>query len=223
MTWFEVLVEGASDMPAVREVLTRRFGLVETEHFRMHPHRGRGRLPVDLISPPPLDRRGLLDQLPAKLRGFSYLTTDACVLVVLDVDDDPCEELLSQLQAMLARLPRRPPRVLFRLAIEETESWFIADRGALQRAYPRAKLQRLGRRDPDAIIGAWERLAHALDVDTTKVTGATKFAWAERIAPHLELTAPPSPSLQKLVEGIERELAGSQQARRPARRKRATS
>jgi hypothetical protein len=49
MIWFEVLVEGASDLPAVRNVLTRHFGLVENEQFRIHRHKGRGSLPDDLL------------------------------------------------------------------------------------------------------------------------------------------------------------------------------
>ena len=43
MTHFVVLVEGASDVPAVREVMTRRFGLAEDVHFRIHPHQGKGK------------------------------------------------------------------------------------------------------------------------------------------------------------------------------------
>ncbi|MBM5574247.1 hypothetical protein [Deefgea sp. CFH1-16] len=66
-----------------------------------------------------------MDQLPAKLRGFSYLSDDACVIVVVDVDDTPSGQLQHDLNAMLERLPKRPNRVLFGLAIEETESWFI--------------------------------------------------------------------------------------------------
>ncbi|HNC22472.1 MAG: DUF4276 family protein [Candidatus Accumulibacter sp.] len=205
MIWFEVLVEGASDVPAVREVLTRHFGLQENVHFRIHGHKGRGSLPDDLLSQPDPKQQTLLHQLPAKLRGFSYLDNDSCVVVLLDVDRDPCRELLDRLNAMLARLPKRPPRVLFRLAIEETESWFIADVDAIARAYPRAqpqKLQKLRRIAPDELIGAWEELATALGYSDSGVSGADKYAWAVRISPHLNLDEPRSPSLRKFIEGI---------------------
>ena len=43
MTHFEILVEGAADVPMVREIMVRRFGLVEKRDFRIHPHKGRGR------------------------------------------------------------------------------------------------------------------------------------------------------------------------------------
>lgn len=207
MTWFEVLVEGTSDMPAVKEVLTRRFGLNENQDFRIHPHKGRGKLRTDFLSPPDPKHQGLLDQLPSKLKGFSHLPESACVLVLVDVDRDPCRDLLAQLRTMLERLPKRPHRVVFRLAIEETESWFIADEAAVLAAYPRARTQKFSRSAPDDIVGAWEELATALSKKTSSVTGADKYEWAEHISPHLNLDEPRSPSLRKLIQGIARELA----------------
>lgn len=207
MTWFEVLVEGASDMPAVKEVLTRRFGLEENIDFRIHPHRGRGKLPTDLLSPPHPNHQGLLDQLPSKLKGFSYLPSSACVLVLVDADKDLCRDLLAQLDLMLKRLPKRPNRVLFRLAIEETESRFIADIPAVRLAYPKARTQKLSRITLDSIVGAWEELAEALGKLALSVTGVDKYEWAERIVPHLNLDEPRSPSLRKLIKGLEHEIA----------------
>lgn len=206
MTWFEVLVEGASDVPAVRDVLTRRFGLEENVDFRIHPHKGRGNLPGDLLGQPDPKQQTLLHQLPAKLKGFSHLDNDSCVVVLVDVDRDPCGELLAQLNAMLVRLPKRPPRVLFRLAIEETESWFIADADAVVAAFPRARTQKIRRLAADDIVGAWEELAAALGIKTSVVTGSDKYAWAERISPYLNLQEPQSPSLRKFIEGIDREI-----------------
>jgi len=205
VTYFEVLVEGYADTPAVREVLCRKFGLVENEHFRIHAHKGRGKLPNNILANPELKRQGLLDQLPAKLRGFSYLGQGVCVLVVLDVDRTQCHDLLRDLNQMLAQLPKRPLNVLFRLAIEETESWFIADPTAIKKAFPKAKLGKLPE-TPDAIVGAWEKLAEALGVDRNTVTGPDKYKWAEMIAPHLNLDSPRSPSFRKLIDGINRNL-----------------
>lgn len=206
MTWFEVLVEGASDVPAVREVLTRRFGLVEAQHFRIHPHQGKGKLPDNpLAAPDPLQRQ-LLHQLPAKLRGYAKsLTEDSVVVVVVDTDSTPCAALLAELNAMLSQLPRRPKRVLFRLAIEETESWFIADPAAVKAAFPKAKVGPLIKIAPDTVVGAWERLAEVIGTPG-KSSGAEKRRWAALICPHLNLDNPASPSLQKLISGIDREL-----------------
>lgn len=206
MMRLEVLVEGASDVPTVREILVRKFGLVEGESFRLYPHQGKGRLPSNVLSPPAPHLRGLLDQLPAKLRGFSHLGEEACVLVLVDSDDQSCVDLLSQLKDMLSRLPRRPAKVLFRIAVEEIESWFIADSAAVVAAFPKAKVSRLRKLAPDAAVGAWEQLAIALGVPQRDVTGSTKAWWAESISPHLDLTDPHSPSLRKFLEGVNRSL-----------------
>jgi hypothetical protein len=204
VTWFEVLVEGGADVPAAREVLTRKFGLIENTNFRIHPHKGIGKLPQNPLAKPDPKHQGLFDQLPAKLRGFSYLGDDVCVVVLADVDNSPCHNLLADLKQMLSQLPERPARVLFRLAIEETESWFIADGVALKRAFPKAKLSKLPSK-PDQIIGAAEKLAEALG-HTDRISGPDKYRWAEQIAPFLNLDAPPSPSFRKFIEGIERNL-----------------
>lgn len=203
MMRFEVLVEGASDVPTMREILTRRFGLEENTHFRIHPHKGRGNLPADLLAPPSPQHQALLDQLPAKLRGFSYLRDDACVIVVVDVDDTPPQQLMKELDTMLERLPKRPKRVLFGLAIEEMESWFIADHKAVLQAYPRAKIPKIR---PDDIVGAWEKLAEALNLKRNDISGADKCKWAQAIAPYLDLDNPYSPSLKKLIEDISTQL-----------------
>lgn len=206
MTWLEVLVEGTSDVPAVKEVLTRRFGLVEDEHFRIHSHQGKGKLPENPLSRPDPNHRQLLHQLPAKLRAYAKsLSAEAVVMVVVDADDTPCSELLADLNGMLAKLPARPARVLFRLAIEETESWFIADPSAVKRAFPRANVAALKKLQPDAIVGAWERLAEVIGV-SAKSSGTDKLRWATQICPHLDLDQPVSPSLGKLISGVAREL-----------------
>lgn len=203
MIWIEVLVEGASDLPTVKEVLERKFKLVEGEHFRMHAHKGKGQLPDNPLKKPDPKHQGLLDQLPAKLRGYGKsLEPHSAVLVVIDTDTQDCRELLAQLNAMLLALPVKP-RVMFRLAIEETESWFIADINALRRAYPgTVKTSGLKNVQPDAVVGAWEKLAEALGVDRKMVAGPTKFQWAQKIAPHLDLEQPKSPSFKKLLDGV---------------------
>jgi hypothetical protein len=205
--YIEVLAEGASDIPVVEELLSRHFDLTKNVHFRVHPHHGKGTLPTNFLKKPELWHRGLLDQLPAKLKGFAtYLPKDALVLVLIDVDRDDCRELLRQLQDMLAQLHRRPARVLFRLAIEETESWFLADQDALRQGLPRVRLKQLQDISPDAVVGAWELLAKALGRDPHTVTGGDKREWAEAIAPYLNFQQPASPSLRKLVDGIKKYL-----------------
>ncbi len=205
--FIEVLTEGLADVPVIREVLTRRFDLTEDIDFRIHPHRGRGKLPGNPLANPDPKHRGLLDQLPAKLRGFGhYLDEHSLVLVLVDTDDDTCADLLTKLQAMLKRLPSKPPRVLFRLAIEETESWFIADTAAVRKAFKGADLQVIRAIQPDAIVGAWEKLAECIGEIPSASAPPQKVRWAETIVPYLNLQTPDSPSFAKLISGLSREL-----------------
>ncbi len=202
MMRLEVLVEGASDVPAVKEVLQRKFQWVEHEHFRIHSHRGKGRLPASPLSKPNPMHQGLLDQLPAKLKGFGKSQPNGTVLVVIDVDDTPAESLVSDLHEMLNILPYKP-HVVICLAIEETESWFIADLPALERAFTKRLKKRLLRDiEPDSIVGAWEKLACALGVKPADVTGMMKYEWATCIAPHLNLDTPRSPSFANFIGTI---------------------
>lgn len=202
MIRLEVLVEGASDAPAIKEVLQRKFGLLEDIHFRIHPHRGKGKLPANPLSKPDLKNRGLLHQLPAKLIGYGKSLQNGFVLVVVDADDVSPTQIVADLKTMLDRLPTKPT-VLFCVAVEETESWFIADIDAIARAYPKGlKKHLLKNIEPDAVIGAWEKLALALGVDPKKVSGLTKYEWATRISPHLNLDAPKSPSFGRLIDDL---------------------
>ncbi len=204
--FIEVLTEGASDVPVVREVLVRYFGLSEYVDFRIHPHWGRGKLPANPLSRPDPKHRGLFDQLPAKLRGFGTWMDEQClVLVLADVDNDDCVQMLAELNTLLLSLPTKPSRVLFRLAIEETESWFLADTGAIQTAFPKAKLGLIKNIEPDARVGAWEMLAACLG-HKPSIGVPEKTKWAEQIAPHLNFDSPFSPSLGKLISGLKREL-----------------
>ncbi len=201
MTWVEVLVEGSSDVPLVRELLTRRFSLIEGMHFKIHPHRGRGNFPNKILKNPELQNRSLLYQLPAKLRGFStWFKKNQWVLVLVDADDSDPDELLNDFNLMLEQLPSCP-NVIFGVAIEETESWFIADIPAVKKAFPKADVKALSKIEPDSICGAWEQLAQAISAN-----GKDKTAWASAIAPHINFDSPASPSLQKTIEKIEQQL-----------------
>lgn len=201
MTFFEILLEGSSDVPAVRGILERRFGWREDEHFRLHPHRGKGRLPANPLARPGLNNRGLLDQLPAKLRGYGHFGEEYCVVVLVDADREDCRDLKKQLVDLYEKLPSKPSRVLFRIAVEETESWFLADQQAIRAAYPKCRLSGIRDLDPDQVCGAWEHLAAALGHGAS---GSRKNEWARKITPHLDIENPKSPSLRAFLDGVGR-------------------
>ena len=166
-------------------------------------------MPIDPHATSVPKHLGLLDQLPSKLRVYAKRPPQTVVvLVIVDTDDTPCVELLHDLNTMLEALSEKP-QVLFRMAIEEIESWFISDVNALRSAYPkRLDKSVLKGLEPDAIVGAWEKLAKALKFDESSAGPGVKLGWAEKISPHLNLDQPRSPSLRKFIEGVDRLVKG---------------
>lgn len=205
--FIEVLCEGESDEPAVREVLTRRFRLVEGEHFRIHPHRGKGKLreKKDQLKKPDPGNDGLLHHLPITLKNMGKQSAgqfEVAAIVLVDADRDDCKELKASLVEMYSALPSKPQRCLFRIAVEETESWFIADVDAIKQAFPRADWKTLAKIEKDKVCGAWQRLAEAVGLDPADCAGGEKVEWATAISPHLDLKDPKSPSLRAFLMGV---------------------
>jgi hypothetical protein len=104
------------------------------------------------------------------------------------------------LKELHRKLKLLPACALFRIAVEETESWFIADQEAIKQAYPKAKILLLARVAPDDVIGAWELLAKTFGRKTG--SKADKTEWAAEIAPYLDLDDPKSSSLKAFITGI---------------------
>nr|WP_320161357.1 DUF4276 family protein [uncultured Methanoregula sp.] len=201
--FIEVLVEGGSDVPTIREILTRRFNLKENRDFKIHPHRGKGELPGSAYAATNPKNRSLLHQLPAKLRAYAHFSNEYCVLVLVDADNDDCKVLKQSLVDLHNELLNKPDCVLFRIAVEEIESWFIADINAIRAAYPRAKINKIDGIQPDAVIGAWEHLADVLDRKRSECDGFDKVEWAQNISPHLDLNNPKSTSLYYFIQGVD--------------------
>jgi hypothetical protein len=128
------------------------------------------------------------------------------VVVLVDADDMQCETLKADLIELHRKLRFRPSCALFRIAVEEIESWFIADPDAIKQAYPRAKTSLLDGIKPDSVVGAWELLARSLGRKPEDCSSADKHEWATKIAPYLDLDDPKSPSLRAFVNGINKLL-----------------
>ena len=85
------------------------------------------------------------------------------------------------------------PIALFRIAIEEMEAWYLGDRNALIKAYPRGKTVVLDRYVQDSICGTWEIFADAIYPGGSKklkdegwpAPGRAKCEWATKIARHM--------------------------------------
>jgi hypothetical protein len=198
-----VLVEGPSER-ALFEGWGQRF--LSSHSLRIHPHQGKGRLPGDPDARVDPRRRGLLDQLPAKLRAFGQdldSKTDR-VLVLVDADDDDCEELKDRLAALKERI-HPCPEVMFRIAVEETEAFYLGDVNAIRKAFRSVKLSAMKDYEQDAPdVGTWEIFR-----DVIGASDEDKVEWATQIAPCLskDPLKNKSPSFRHLC-GAMRKLCG---------------
>jgi hypothetical protein len=211
----EILTEDSSGQRLLEHLVPKLIGPHgETHTWRFHAYRGIGRIPARLTAKSDPSKRILLDQLPRLLRGYSKTPGIDVILVVLDVDDRDCVSFLAEPRS-LAESTGAAALTLFRLAIEEVEAWYLGDRAALQRAYPKARLRQLDGYVQDSSCGTWELLADAV-YPGGRVTiqragwplpGQIKHEWAERIGPLLDPEHNLSPSFGKLRDGLRR-LAG---------------
>ena len=211
----EVLVEDSSGKKLLVQLLPQLWGEQGAPHtWRLKAYKGIGRIPNGLAAKADPAKRILLDQLPRLLQGYGKTLGIDAVVVVLDTDRRDCKDFLRELKA-LAGGCHPAPRTVFRLAIEETEAWYLGDREALLTAYPRAKREVLDRYEQDSACGTWELLADAVypgGVAAIKkmgwpLPGQIKHEWAEKIGPHMGLHHNQSPSFGKFRDGLSRLIA----------------
>ena len=170
-----VLVEGPSEEAFFSRWLRR---YMPGHYFQIIPHQGKGKMPGPPTRPVDPRRQGLLDQLPAKLRAYGRsLNPDTDrVLVVVDVDEDNCFELKKRLLKALQSCDPRP-EVLFRIAVEETEAFYLGDFAAIKKAYPHARKMPY---EQDSICGTWE-----IFQATIGATSESKVEWGKQMGHNL--------------------------------------
>ena len=191
-----VMVEGPSEDAFLTPWLDR---LVNGVELKIHRHQGKGALPQDVHAPPDRQRRGLLDQLPAKLRGFATSRNKPkAVVVLVDADNENPAGLACTIEAIARDVAPRL-RVLVRVAVEETEAFYLGDLRALARAFPDADMEKARAYTPDSICGTWELFGEIVGDD-----GCNKVAWAEAMGPRVTVrpSESRSPSLRGLIAGI---------------------
>lgn len=213
----EILIEDSSGEQLLKHLLPRILGPQSEPHtWRLHSYKGIGRIPRGLKTTADAAKRILLDQLPKILRGYAKTPGIDAVVVVLDSDRQDCQAFLKDLKA-LADNCDMSSKTLFRLAIEEMEAWYLGDRKALAKAYPRAKANALDGYEQDSICGTWEVVADALYPGGSKkvkkagwpLPGQLKHEWADRIGPEMDIENNASPSFCKLRDGVRRLIAES--------------
>jgi hypothetical protein len=188
-----VLVEGSSERAFFDHWIPR---LLPDQHFTVHPHQGKGTLPKVWNDPPDVKKRGLLDQLPATLRGLAGAPRVDGVLVLLDADDDDAHALKANIVAVAEQCAPHV-RVRVSVAVEETEAFYLGDLRALARAYPDADLKAARAYVPDSICGTWELFGEIIGDD-----GGNKVAWAEAMGPRVTTLAGQSrsPSFRRMIQ-----------------------
>lgn len=209
----EVLVEDPSGKRALDIFLSKTIG--EDDTFRVISYRGIGHVPRNLRRALDPSKRLLLDQLPRLLRGYGQtflkypLDYQVAVLVVCDLDQRCLKSFRRELINILETCNPRP-QTRFCIAIEEGEAWLLGDHTAIETAYPRVDANVLRRYRNDAICGTWELLADAVYRGGAEAlirvgwqaVGREKAAWAENIAPYIDVERNRSPSFQYFHEQV---------------------
>lgn len=184
--------------------------------YRIHPYKGIGKIPSkDAFSTTDPRKRILLNRLPEILKGYAKTPGIDAIVVVVDSDRKNCYTFLKELQSIAS--VSRHPNILFRIAIEEVEAWYLGDREAIKNAYNKAKLQLHKDYVQDSVCGTWELLADivypggnaAIKKTGWPLPGQLKHEWADKIGPFLCEDRNASPSFKKFCEGV-RGLVDSQ-------------
>jgi hypothetical protein len=154
----EILVEEPSMEGFLRALLPRLLGAEAT--FEVHPFQGKD---------------DLLQKLPDRLKGYAaWLPKSWRVVVVVDRDDDECQQLKETLEEVAAHAGLKTRRsgaaatwqAATRIAIEELEAWYFGDWDAVHELYPKVPKtvpEKAGYRNPDGIAGGtWETFERVL-------------------------------------------------------------
>jgi hypothetical protein len=216
---FEILIEDNSGKRLLEHLIKMIVPEPGAHSWRIHPYKGIGRIPRDLVPTADPAKRMLLDQLPRILRGYANSPGIDAVVVVLDVDKRDCRVFLDELRR-IADACNFGNKTMFRLAIEEIEAWYLGDRQAIITAYPRAKSQMLSTYEQDSICDTWELLADAIYPGGSgaikksgwPLPGQIKHEWAEKISPLMSVEENLSPSFAKLRDGLRKLVARDQSA-----------
>jgi len=173
--------------------------------FRIHAHQG---------------NLALLRKLENRLRGYvSFLPQDHRIVVIVDMDQDQCDQLKSKLEEACAHASLKSKRaadgpqwqVVTRIAVEELEAWYFGDWPAVCKAFPRVSstvFRRSRYRNIDAIQGGtWEAFEHVLKEFGYCKQGLPKVQTATAIGQHMEPEKNCSPSFQVFWQAITEAVA----------------
>ena len=200
MMQVEILVEEQSAEEALRHLLPK-----------LLKNRARAKV-INLGS-----KYRLLKVLPERLAAYGHRIASGeplRVVVLVDRDDDDCEQLKAELERMAVAAglsTKSAPAadgqfvVLNRIVIEELESWFIGDPSALRKAFtslPKIEQNAGIFRNPDN-GGSWEALHRFLKKHGIYKSSFPKIDASRRIAPHMNVEQNRSRSFRVFVDGMD--------------------
>jgi Domain of unknown function (DUF4276) len=168
-----IMVEGPSEVAFFDGWANK---LKSTQKIRVHAHQGKGSLPPGNAKAN-AKQRGLLDQLPFKLKAFADTLNRHSdgILILVDADDDDPSELSTRITQTVERCAPLL-KVEISVATEEMEAFYLGDLKAVKRAYPDADMKLARAYVPDSICGTWEKFGEIIGDD-----GGNKVAWAEKM------------------------------------------
>lgn len=161
-------------------------------------------------------KNDLLKKLPGRLRGYSkWISEDYKIVVLVDQDSENCKILKDKISKIVlnsglqVRENRSVPlckfQVLVRILVEELESWFLADRRALKRAYPKLsdKDLRVKKYDvPDSIKNSAATLHQLLMKCGYYPSGLEKINNARKISAFMDVSNNLSVSFNQFKNGL---------------------
>lgn len=209
----EILTEDKSGASIVRRLAKQICDAAGSDvDIAVRPHKGCGALPHDWNERPPRYACALLDLLPAKCRAYNkvYGNTDACLVVIMDSDNNDPAALREKLYAV-AHKYAPDLRSVVGLCTEEVEAWLLGDHQAILKAYPNANMDGLDDYVQDSVCGTWEQLCKIVCPDNYEdvleigypAIGQYKAKWAENISLHMDAERNISPSFILFKKALE--------------------
>lgn len=169
--------------------------------WRVHSYKGVGRMPRKQPDISTIKARMLSDNLSKIIRGMAKTPGIDALVVVMDADNKNCVDLKNELVALWKGVAPNF-NVIFRIAVEEIEAWYLGDHAAIRASYPDTREGILLSYAQDTICGTWERLADAIEhggATALKAAGwpapgVAKCRWAKTITPQMNPHINASPS-----------------------------
>lgn len=214
----EILCEDKSSVPVLHQIFEQLQNEYEElfDVVNIFPHRGKGKLPDSLSTPPKPFSSSLLDLLPAKVRAYDkiYQKEEIVLIVVLDADNQNESTIYQNIEYVMRQ---EAPNKYFVIGIpvEEMEAWLLGDRKAVKDAYPNADFSLIEEYQQDEVNHTWEFLAKAILHERAErlikagypAVGIYKNRWATEIAPYLNINENQSPSFAAFIERFRRVMS----------------